>query len=154
MSLHVKKFYDNIFFYENALGQIHREDGPAVIWGQPEDQYYLGNEYYINGLRHREDGPAVDLVDYKCYYINGKKHREDGPAEITKTDSFWYKNDLRHREDGPACVGINGYESWFKNGLRHREDGPALIDGDREEYWIDDVKITKEEFEKRNGKNE
>jgi hypothetical protein len=34
-------------------GKHHREDGPAVIWDDGTE------EYYLNGKRHRKDGPAV-----------------------------------------------------------------------------------------------
>ena len=49
-----RKFY-------NALGQLHREDGPAV-----ED--YLGTKlWYQNGQLHRTNGPAVE------YFTGGKR---------------------------------------------------------------------------------
>jgi len=45
----------------NSQGQLHREDGPAVIWPNG------GKFWFKNGLSHREDGPADE-------YGNGKKH--------------------------------------------------------------------------------
>jgi hypothetical protein len=39
--------------WRNQLGQLHREDGPAVIYpGGPKN-------WYLNGQTHRADGPAV-----------------------------------------------------------------------------------------------
>ena len=40
--------------YRNGLGQLHREDGPAVEWS-------TGTRFwYRNGKRHRDDGPAIE----------------------------------------------------------------------------------------------
>jgi hypothetical protein len=58
--------------YKNELGQLHREDGPAI-------EYSNGDKFwYINGLRHREDGPAVEWSD---------------------GDKWWYLNDIHYKED-------------------------------------------------------
>ena len=58
----------------------------------------------------------------------GKLHRENGPAQITDLHSFWLRNGILHRTDGPAV-------EWF--------------DGKFEEYYIDGVKLTREEFDER-----
>ena len=52
--------------YYNAENQIHREDGPAVVWAS-------GTKYwYINGKLHREDGPACEYAyGSKFWYIHG-----------------------------------------------------------------------------------
>ena len=54
-------------WWENSKGEYHREDGPAVIWGN-------GNKtWYINGRLHREDGPAIVYGSGgKYWYVNGK----------------------------------------------------------------------------------
>ena len=57
--------------YYNSAGQLHRLDGPAVV--------YAGgaNAWYQNGLRHRTDGPAVECADgTKRWYINGVRLTE------------------------------------------------------------------------------
>lgn len=58
-------------FYYNHLGQLHREDGPAVM-------YLNGTSaWFRNGLRHREDGPAVIWADGSRYwYLNGTYYSE------------------------------------------------------------------------------
>ena len=76
--------------YYNVLGQLHRDEGPAIIWADGD------LEWWQNGQRHREDGPAVELSD---------GHRE------------WWQNDQRHRIDGPAIEWANGGETWFLNDL-------------------------------------
>jgi hypothetical protein len=61
--------------------------------------YKNGNKYWhLNGKRHREDGPAVEWGDgYKEWYLNGKLHREDGPAvEWADGTKTWYLNDIRY----------------------------------------------------------
>jgi len=61
----------------NKKGEEHREDGPAIIYPNGKE------EYWINGYLHRTDGPAIDGPwGYKAYYQDGEKHRLDGPALI------------------------------------------------------------------------
>ena len=69
-------------------------------------------------VRHREDGPAIEFGNgYKAWYIDNKEHREDGPAIIfSNGDEAWYRNGLLHREDGPAVVFTNGTIRWHLNG--------------------------------------
>ena len=58
--------------YYNAAGQLHRLDGPAVI-------YQYGHMlWYQNGQRHRIDGPAAVFASgFKAWYINGVELTED-----------------------------------------------------------------------------
>jgi hypothetical protein len=80
--------------YRNELGQLHREDGPAV-------EFKEGTKgWLINGKYHREDGPAVEFKEgTKSWYINGQFHREDGPAiEYAHGDKFWLINGKEHTE--------------------------------------------------------
>jgi hypothetical protein len=74
----------------NAGGQLHRTDGPAIVWPCGS------KEWYINGQLHREDGPAVELnTDTKEWWIHGQKHREDGPAvEGSMQDEWWVNGKL------------------------------------------------------------
>ena len=58
--------------WRNKEGQLHRDDGPAIIRDRRK-------EYYKNGERHREDGPAV-------IYTSGKK-------EYWKHGIFIYRQD-------------------------------------------------------------
>jgi hypothetical protein len=67
-------------------GKLHREDGPAIEWGNGD------RSWYRNGKIHREDGPAIKRVDgYEVWYRNGELHREDGPAvEHPDGRKEWY----------------------------------------------------------------
>ena len=57
--------------YYNGAGQLHREDGPAIIFP------YGAGIWYQNGLRHREDGPAVINHDgCKEWWIDGVEYSE------------------------------------------------------------------------------
>jgi hypothetical protein len=74
----------------NDLGQLHRIDGPAII-------YTNGGKYwYHNGLRHRLDGPAAEVGygPYKAshYYIHGNKLSKEEFKEITQSEEHlnWY----------------------------------------------------------------
>ena len=49
-------------------GELHREDGPAVEYGNGD------KVWYINDKRHREDGPAIEYVDgHKRWFYQGKE---------------------------------------------------------------------------------
>lgn len=80
--------------------------------------------WHLNGELHREDGPAVMCYDgSKDWYFNGKRHREDGPAiEYADGDKSWYLNDKLHREDGPAIEWADGYKVWYLDGEKVTEE--------------------------------
>jgi len=146
-------------------GNRHRENGPAVVWGNGH------REYWIDGKLHREDGPAIDSPNYKAYWVNGEKvtefdvckiengnkiwrnkeggiHRINGPAFISSSGHHkqWCQNGLFHREDGPAYIGP-GLEGWYVNGKLHREDGPAIICPDgRKYYYLNGKQVAEEKF--------
>ena len=75
--------------YYNALGQLHRMYGPAVVYADATQVWYQ------NGQTHRVGGPAVVNAD------GGK---------------VWYQDGLLHRLDGPAIISVEGGQSWFING--------------------------------------
>ena len=56
--------------------------------------------------------------------------------------------DIAHNPYGPAIIWSNGSKFYCIENEYHRLDGPAVIycDG-KEEYWINDTELTKEEFE-------
>ena len=58
--------YDGACRYYNRQGQLHRENGPAVV-------LLFGTKiWYYNGKCHRVDGPAVECADgAKEWFING-----------------------------------------------------------------------------------
>ena len=141
-------------------GKIHREDGPAIF-----DTFTLNADiyqYWVNGKLHREDGPAFEMYtddsERTEWWFNGVKHREDGPAYQSYTDdleiSEWWANGKLHRDGNQPAVCksyMNGevyrevYE-WWVNGKRHREYGPALIVNEQEEFYLEDVEYTREQF--------
>jgi hypothetical protein len=113
--------------------------------GYYKDNY--GEFWYLNNELHREDGPAVIYVDgTQVWHLNGKMHREDGPAIIYADGAQeWFINGKLHREDGPAVIYPDGYQVWWVNGRIHREDGPAVIRADGfQEWWVNGEPITTE----------
>lgn len=78
----------------------------------------------LNGKYHRLDGPAVIFADgSQWWYLNGKVNREDGPAVIYSNGAqHWYLNDKLHREGGPAILYADGSQSWWLNGKRYLFD--------------------------------
>tara|TARA_B100000745_G_scaffold297290_2_gene244015 strand:- start:2463 stop:2822 length:360 start_codon:yes stop_codon:yes gene_type:complete len=110
----LNKIYDSISGiltreeYRNSAGQLHRDDGPAVVWYDPTEGGVSVEEYFQNGVKHREDGPAL-----VAYFRNGEKDREE-----------YYRDDRLHREDGPAFIRYNPtdgsvwWASFYQNGER------------------------------------
>ena len=67
----------------------------------------------------------------------------------------WYKDGLLHRLDGPATIWTDGsgLREFYKEGMRHNEKGPAITEGEREEWWLDNINYSKEDFVKKLAKN-
>ena len=98
--------------YYNALGKLHREHGPAVIYPDGD------REWFQNGRMHRLDGPAVEYSNGRReWYLNGLRHRLGGPAgEYPNIYRAWWQNGQLHRVDGPAIEYANGIRAWHING--------------------------------------
>lgn len=95
------------------------------------------------------DLPAMIHPDgVQKWWQHGEQHRDgDKPAVISKTIQEWWQHGQRHRENGPAIVFRDGLQMWIQHDQKHRLDGPAVTNGgSSEEYWIDNVQYTKEEF--------
>lgn len=143
-------------------GQLHKEDGPAIIWENGGQEWYLygvrhrGNdlpaliivgqkkEWWFNGQLHRENGPAI-IYDYgrEKWYTHGMRHRRDGPAvRYEFGGEEWWFDDQLHRENGPAVTTHDGIQMWYNHSQMHRLDGPAIIYPDgRVEWWVNGYNI-------------
>lgn len=87
--------HGNIEVWRLANGDLHREDGPAVV--QPNGD----REWYSHDKRHREDGPAIEYAQgTRAWYRHGKRHRIDGPA-LTSNDGIneWIVDNLGVSDD-------------------------------------------------------
>lgn len=75
--------------------------------------------YDDQGELHNDDGPAIITPQgYKAWYKHGDRHRVDGPAVIDPHDGskeWWFEGNL-HRTDGPAVEYDDGYKEWWING--------------------------------------
>ena len=57
--------------YYNNADQLHRTEGPAVIWADGSKSWYKNDQY------HRTDGPAIEWANgTKEWYINGRMMTE------------------------------------------------------------------------------
>ena len=74
--------------YKNTEGLLHRENGPALIWGR--DRF----EWLKNGSPHRVGGPAHVWDEHEEWSLDGVLHRLDGIAK-TGTNGY-YVNGLRY----------------------------------------------------------
>ena len=60
-----------IIYYYNENDQLHREDGPAVIYPDGTEMWYKNDQL------HREDGPAAIFPDGEEYWCSdGEKYIE------------------------------------------------------------------------------
>ena len=91
MKIKKSRNIDGTIEYRDEFGNLHREDGPAVI--KPDGKEY----WYKHGFSHRIGGPAVIEREsgVELWYKDGKPHREDGPAFILPYETeggtrFWY----------------------------------------------------------------
>ena len=65
-------------------------------------------------------------------------------------DIVYYKKDadIVHNPYGAAVIHIGGYKAYCIEGKYHRLDGPAVIYANgKEEYFINNKCLTKEQFE-------
>ena len=53
---------DGAYRVRNSSGQLHRDDGPAIV--HPDGRQY----WYRNGQLHRDDGPAIVYPDGAQYW--------------------------------------------------------------------------------------
>jgi hypothetical protein len=121
--------------HRNEADELHRVDGPAVVWKNGD------TEWYYEGKLHRLDGPAVKKKGYTAWYHHGDleaKVHIDG-TDITQS---WYHEGRLHREDGPAIIDTHiptgrTKETWYRDGSIHREKAPAVIvdSGNKLEWW-------------------
>jgi hypothetical protein len=70
--------------------------------------------WYLNDELHREDGPAIIYRDGdETWYLYGKKHRVDGPAVNWGFVKKWCFEEKKHRLDGPAVIYDDGDKEWW-----------------------------------------
>lgn len=94
----------------------------------------------INGRLHDEDGPALIYPDGRQeWYLNGRlrrKNRENGPTLIYPDGRQEWRIDGRlHRIDGPAIIYPDGRQEWRIDGHLRISGGPAIIFPDGSQFW-------------------
>lgn len=121
---------DNCTTWVNDLGELHRVDGPARIFKNGDQVWWLNDQL------HRVGGPAITLVNGLQEWLeHGKWHRLDGPAKIWPDDTtMWYKHGHLHRIEGPAIEHADGRSEWWVNGL--------FIDNPYEQMFLGNITDT------------
>ena len=73
-----------------------------------------------NGRLHREDGPAVVYGDgTREWYRHGRLHRVGGPATWSPAGfERWYRDGTLHRTNGPALTSLTGQQEWWIDGTQ------------------------------------
>ena len=121
MEKYIVEVHENVTYWHNESGQLHR------LGGKPALEYADGGKvYYENGERHRLGGkPAVEWADgYKAYYENDQCHRLGGKPAIEYADGGkeYYENGKCHRLGGkPAVECADGSKAYYENGIRLTE---------------------------------
>lgn len=166
-------------------GILHRKRAPAIMYANG------CAEWYCCGQLHRDNGPAVVAPGTAQWFCHGRLHRTDGPAFESGVVRKWFQHGLLHRVSGPAIIrrfyyssistagemeihgptGARGetgptaptdpryytgpnnqvgthskanltgrqyIEEWYTRGRRHRSDGPAVDNPDGTfEWWFE-----------------
>jgi hypothetical protein len=88
------------------------------------DRYWRDSD----GQLHREDGPAVIYADGQFrWYRHGRLHREDGPAYLGDDGQrVWVLDGAVHRMDGPAYEFVDGTYEWWVRGVQLPDPTDAL----------------------------
>jgi hypothetical protein len=79
-------------------------------------------EYRLdNGDLHREDGPAIIRANGVVeYFLNDQRHREDGPAIWSESGAEkWFLHGKLHCDTGPAVTHYNGIEQYWLDGIQY-----------------------------------
>ena len=82
MEYEVNRFGNKI--WRNRRGQLHRTDGPAVIYADGSQFWYRDGQY------HRTDGPARIYANESYYwYINDQNITNEVKAWMETQDVTW-----------------------------------------------------------------
>lgn len=98
-------------------------------------------EWTYKGKLHREDGPAVEYGNggYE-WWLNGKRHREDCPAySFPEGAQSWWVDGKRHRDDGPAVIWANGKKEWWYHGREYTEEEYLQISKPVKELTVPEI---------------
>ena len=92
---------DCTFWYKFDAKELHRTEGPAVIWPDGHE------EYWVDGKRHRLGGPALILPGGTVeYWVDGELHRTEGPAVVWAdgTVEYWVDGKNLSKEEFDALT--------------------------------------------------
>ena len=82
-------------YFKPGVG-LHRDAGPAIASNQVK-------AWFVDGVCHRQDGPAIEWGDNgRAWIVDGRLHRDGGPAVETNETQEWFRHGRLHRDDGPA----------------------------------------------------
>lgn len=122
----------NSLIWYSALGMVHREDGPALVYKSGREEWWKNNQL------HREDGPAISDTNYKAWAIRGHVHRIGGPAIERKESREYYIRGKLHRIGGPAI------ETEHPDNCQYYLRGTKVNKGEYDEIvykWKNNLKI-------------
>lgn len=140
-------------------GDIHREDGPAVVCKNKDGTVVSEGWYNHNVVTRAGDGPAlVYRNDYgkvieenwfedgqviKTTLWIGEIKRSIVEDDFNTTYLTYDKDDVLHCESGPSIRVVDRFsnrstkECWHLHGEKHNARGPAVVgENGLKEFWI------------------
>ena len=77
--------YEGTHRYYNPAGELHRDNGPAVVYPDGSKLWVIRNTL------HREDGPAIERADGRhWWYLDGVMlTKEEHAARIDPCADIW-----------------------------------------------------------------
>lgn len=84
----------------------------------------------LRGQLHREDGPAViTSAGVEMWYLHDRRHRLDGPALVNEPMGYyeWHLDGRYHRMHEPAVIHGNGNREWWVNGQHITDEVEAWL---------------------------
>ena len=140
----------DVWVDENKM--IHREGGPAKISRDKTTGQVTAEAYFKHGKRHREDGTNYTQDGYKKLFESKQTFKQF----FCEADDIIRTVNKQAKTIFYGSGKIRQLEYW-KDGKQHRLDGPAIITHRwdtgkaNDVYYVDGVKFTREEFNKRFG---
>lgn len=128
-------------YWSKKYQNLHRMDGPAVIGADKIEEYYIQGKKYTK-LAFDNKIKTINLQ-------NIKNELKKNPVWKNSSHIFWSKiESITQNGDNVQITYKNSGEIFnLRNGELHCETGPALISGDYVEYWLNNIKYSKQEYD-------
>lgn len=140
--------------YINKYGDKYNSNWYSAGYNYDDiDRKYFNGLNNLNSYTYDEwkTYKKLDNLTYTPEYWEPKidKKMNKDLKKVVKdngTVEYYNDNDKLHNLNGPAIEYSNGDKSWYKNGERHRENGPAIEWSNINEYYLNNILYSKDEY--------